>query len=228
MSSIPPLGFGERASDIAREADRTRHLWDLSYKDNNIILVIIMLDGTGSMQTYMNICQSHAVRMGKGIKKNNPSCQVLFAFIVYRDPISASSDRHLKISLTPEMWKFERLLQRAVAQGGGDYAEDVNGALQWLNSILHNHSTSADMKRTSVIVYHITDAPGHGFCVHPDVSENEYHEHDRHNTEIERQKMRDEITQLGAYKQQVRCMSYQLIGHYHGIIRITVRICQRS
>jgi len=123
---------------------------------SNIVELCFLMDCTGSMGSYISMCQNKINEIVDIITRDNPSTVIRIAFVGYRD----HSDAPVKtLPFCTEVNTVKSYISRELkADGGGDIPEDICGGL--LNAI----NLEWNCKNRLLIL--ITDAPCHGNMYH--------------------------------------------------------------
>ena len=121
--------------------------------------ILFIVDSTESMKDYINICIKKCADIVERINfEFSYEINFYYGAIFYRDPIDQKlDDIHEYIPLTSNKTEFQKSLKLIKASGGGDYAEDWNGAYE---IALNKINWSSDI--SNKIVVHIADASAHG------------------------------------------------------------------
>lgn len=116
--SAQRLGEGGTLSfDLSKDAAQVQQL-DL----------LLTLDATGSMSDEMRYLQVELVAILDRLKDSNPSLDIRAGFIVYRDEGDAYVVRD--VPFTEDLADFKAQLSEQSAQGGGDFPEAMQDAMQ--------------------------------------------------------------------------------------------------
>lgn len=133
--------------------------------------ICFCLDCTGSMSRWLEAAKAQMTDVIDGIQKriatNYPSVvlKLRFAIVGYRDV--NDQPQFFIHDFTEDVGKIHQFLKNLKAQGGGDVAEDVLGALdQCLNM------TWSETNARFIVL--ITDAPGHGPVLNNIVASDDY------------------------------------------------------
>ena len=125
----------------------------------------IVMDTTGSMSNWLDVCKHHAAEVGPAIKRcmekanAGRSCEVKLGFVSCKDfNDSGVADKgHLESHpLDANSETVQACISKCRATGGGDICEDVTGALDAAQSPMMGWS------RRNKLVIHFVDAPPHG------------------------------------------------------------------
>ena len=90
--------------------------------------VLFIFDTTGSMQEEINRLKNTIDIINRNIEAFSPAPQVRFGMVLYKDKQDQYDTK--MIPFTSDLDKFQRELDNVNAQGGGDYPEDLQAALQ--------------------------------------------------------------------------------------------------
>lgn len=120
--------------------------------------ICIVLDCTGSMRKYITAVRAQLYQLTASVKSTYPEFAIRFAFVGYRD--HCDDNRYFVLDFTTDVNELEFALCKQKAYGGGDRPEDVLGAL----NICLDLNWSSNIR----ILFHIGDAPCHGYRFHPD------------------------------------------------------------
>ena len=139
--------------------------------------ILFMVDATESMVSYINLCINNCSNIVEQINNyfyNEKKIFKRFRYgaIFYREPIDQKNDVHNIIHLTSNKNEFQYYIKNIEAKGGGDYAEDWNGAYEIaLNEIKWSS------ERNNKIIIHFADASAHGKeFIEPGLSDNHPYE----------------------------------------------------
>jgi hypothetical protein len=98
------------------------------------------------------------------VKTKNPKANIRVGFVGYRD---IHDHEHFVIKdFTYEHRSITNVLAHTRAEGGGDVAEDVAGALKQVNQL--------SWKAQNKFVFHVADAPAHGTDYHENGVSDDY------------------------------------------------------
>jgi hypothetical protein len=123
--------------------------------------VLIVMDITGSMQSWINSARDTVLGAFDTIQKQYPNSHIRLGLVCYRD--IGDDERYVLHPLTENISDVQRVLKEVVAKGGDDAAEDVAGALENVLEIFREPRPSISPIRT---VLFVTDAPAHGLRYH--------------------------------------------------------------
>ena len=129
-------------------------------KDNINIDIIIVMDCTGSMQSWINVAKDTVLESFSDIQKHYPDSVIRLGLVCYRD--IGDDEQFIVSPLTENIEYIQKVLKEVKALGGGnDEAEDVAGALEKTIELFVD-SNSNTMKN----ILFVTDAPAHGLRYH--------------------------------------------------------------
>ncbi|CAG9460203.1 unnamed protein product [Pedinophyceae sp. YPF-701] len=135
--------------------------------------MLIIIDATGSMRKYID-----AVRKGikedviTAFRKRYPRSigNVRYGVLAYRDvtdPAENNLAHFESLDFTTDVEKVGEFLDGLIAEGGGDAAEDVLGAMLEASKIKKaGQDGRFSWESEHKIVYHVCDAPAHGEEMH--------------------------------------------------------------
>jgi len=113
------------------------------------------MDCTGSMGSYIRMCQEKINLIVDIIIKDNPNTNIKIAFVGYRD----HKDSPVKpLSFTSNVTDVKLFISQVSAQGGNDIPEDVCGGFRT--------AINLSWKSSHRLMILITDAPCHGDMYH--------------------------------------------------------------
>ena len=125
----------------------------------------IVMDTTGSMSKWLEVSKRHAAEVGPAIKKemekanDGRACEVKLGFVSCKDfnRSRVADDGHLESHpLDANSETVQACIRKCRATGGGDFCEDVAGALDAAQSPMMGWA------RRNKLVIHFLDAPPHG------------------------------------------------------------------
>lgn len=119
--------------------------------------LLFLMDATGSMSTYIEAAKKQVKNIVSDINRaffNEADVRV--AVVAYRD--HGDKNRIEFLDFTTDVGKVFRFLDRLIAMGGDDVAEDVLGGLR--------RALAASWKHQTRCIMHIADAPAHGKDLH--------------------------------------------------------------
>lgn len=117
----------------------------------------VMLDCTGSMGSYIQMCQKKIKDIISQVKEAYCKSEIRISIVAYRD--FCDKNRFEILSFTSSLNDAKIFLDKLKADGGGDTPEDVNGAFQ-------KALFEIEWKSTVRLLVHIADAPCHGKKFH--------------------------------------------------------------
>ena len=127
-----------------------------------LVKIAFVLDCTASMEEWIYAAQTKIREIVETSKRDHPLAQFEVGLVAYRD-YGDIARFHTMDFTTPE--EVMESLQDIHAEGGDDEAEDVAHALR---QVMELDWMDADLR----MVFHITDAPAHGYMFHrPHVSD---------------------------------------------------------
>lgn len=142
-----------------------------SPEDQNNIDLCFIIDCTSGMLPYITMLSSKLVDIYEKIKYKSQKGKVRIAVVAYRD--IKDKNRFEVLSFTDSIQDVSKFLGNLKDQGGNDIPDDVNGGLQ--KSLFE-----IEWKSNTKVLYHITDAPAHGYMFHDQKDDHPYgHESDK-------------------------------------------------
>lgn len=123
-----------------------------------------MLDCTASMGPWIEAAKTKILDLLDDLRDNHPNFKIYAAFIGYRD----FGEQWYTVNFTENYTRLYDTVMGIDALGGGDAAEDVAGAYDWVSKL----KWDADVRA----VFHITDAPNHGMVYHDHKVSDDYPE----------------------------------------------------
>ena len=127
-------------------------------KQTRLNLLFIM-DITNSMDAYLNQAKAGILDMIKEIQSNCAGIEIFLGFIGYKDFNDLDfGEEYINLEFTKDYESIKKNIQNAEAEGGGDYPEDLCGAL----SLALNKNWNGK-SRFAILV---TDSPCHGEKYH--------------------------------------------------------------
>ena len=118
--------------------------------------VALVLDCTASMSPWIRMACDQLEVIFNDVKTKNPKANIRVGFVGYRD---LHDHEHFVVrDFTYDHRSITDVLARTRADGGGDVAEDVAGALDQVNKLT--------WKAQNKFVFHVADAPAHGDDYH--------------------------------------------------------------
>lgn len=118
--------------------------------------ILFMMDSTGSMALYITETKNVISKLVKETKSAFPEAEIRVAMLAYRD--ITDKNRFEKFEFSKSIDEFENFVGKLCATGGGDTAEDINGALQ--------KAIEFNWESATRILFHIADAPCHNKIYH--------------------------------------------------------------
>jgi hypothetical protein len=138
-----------------KDADITRAI-DLVRAAEEVDLVFV-LDATGSMRSDIEGAKNAIRNIVKRVRITNPDLKLRVACVCYHD--IGDSPQHVIQDITTDIGAFSTFLDNvAVSGGGGDWAEDIAGALKLACGLPWSSATR--------LIFHIADMPCHGLKFH--------------------------------------------------------------
>ena len=133
--------------------------FDKIFKNNNLTSnefdIIYLIDGTGSMGSYLAAARDQCINISNQLKKELPQFDFNFGAVIYRDPVDCPGEKHNTYTLKQNVSLLKSELASETPNGGGDGPEDWVGAYDMaLNNIAWREGTR--------LIIHIADAPAHG------------------------------------------------------------------
>jgi vacuole morphology and inheritance protein 14 len=127
----------------------------------NTLKVCFVLDCTASMSPWIYAAKNKILDVLEDLSSDHQNFKIYVAFIGYRD----FEDDWIEVNFTDNHRHVHDVIMGLDAIGGDDVAEDVAGAYNKLNNLHWDASVRA--------VFHIGDAPAHGYVYHDErVSDN--------------------------------------------------------
>ena len=158
IDKIPDI-LKKKDGKISLDFDLIRNPSKNDIINRNICDVLFMVDATGSMSSYIKSAIQNCSNIIERLNLfYNYEKRFKYGAIFYRDPIDCrDTDKHSFFPMTSNKNEFQNWIKTITAQGGGDLAEDWNGAYELaLNQM--NWSSGNNNK----IVVHIADSSAHG------------------------------------------------------------------
>jgi len=121
---------------------------------DSVLKVCFVLDCTASMGPWIDAARNRILDLLEDLRDKHPNFKICVAFIGYRD----FGEQWYMVNFTENYRKIHDTVMSIDALGGGDEAEDVAGAYEWMTKL----NWHADVRA----VFHITDAPNHGMVYH--------------------------------------------------------------
>jgi hypothetical protein len=163
------------------------------------VLLMFLFDATASMGSYMRLCRDSVKKISSLLNKNFEGIGLRVACVAYRDPLESAhfpDDNHdHEVLETTTSSAFCEFMNNLSAEGGGDAAEDVAGALELLNSLIEKE----DDLDQALLVIHVTDCGGHG-----------WHHDDNHDTQTERDRLSSAVSELVLYGERFSSFEYHM------------------
>jgi hypothetical protein len=128
----------------------------------NTVKVCFVLDCTASMSPWIYAAKNKILDLLEDLSKNHNNFKIYAAFIGYRD----FEDPWVEVDFTHNHQQIHEAVMKLDAFGGGDVAEDVAGA--------YKRVTSLNWGASIQTVFHIGDAPPHGYMYHEDHISDDY------------------------------------------------------
>lgn len=113
-----------------------------------------MLDCTASMSRWIYAAKNKILDILEDLSRDHQNFKIYTAFIGYRD----FEDTWIEVDFTNNYEQIHETVMAIDAIGGGDIAEDVAGAYKRVSSLQWDATIRA--------VFHIGDAPAHGYMYH--------------------------------------------------------------
>ena len=148
------FGYYENEEKINVKVD---FISNVSHKESNDFDIWYMIDGTGSMESYIEAAKTKCIEISEELDKTySKKLNFKYGAIFYRDPIDEKSDKHEKYPLD-SIINIKNNIENVKAYGGGDDPEDWVGAFKIaLDTIL------IGWRKGIKLIIHIADAPAHG------------------------------------------------------------------
>ena len=133
-------------------------------QDHNIknIDVIIVMDSTASMQSWINSAKNTLLESFNDIRNEYTDSIIRLGLVCDRD--IGDDEQYVVAPLTENIESIQSILKEIRAEGGNDTTEDVAGALEKVLELFRENQRVTDVVRT---VLFVTDAPAHGLRYHP-------------------------------------------------------------
>ena len=130
---------------------------NVSHKENNDFDILYMIDGTGSMESYIEAAKQKCIEISEELEKTYiKKLNFKYGVIFYRDPIDDKNDKHEKYPLD-DIINIKEKIKNVKAYGGGDEPED------WVGAFKIALDTDIIKWREGIkLIIHIADAPAHG------------------------------------------------------------------
>ena len=128
-----------------------------SYQESKNFDILYMIDGTGSMHSYIEAAKKKCIEISEELERNYiKKLNFKYGMIFYRDPIDEKSDKHEAFDLD-DINKVKDKIKSVKAHGGGDGPEDWVGAFK-----IALNTDIIRWRRGIKLIIHIADAPAHG------------------------------------------------------------------
>lgn len=128
----------------------------------NTVKVCFVLDCTASMSPWIHAAKNKILDLLEDLSKNHTGFKIYAAFIGYRD----FEDPWVEVDFTDNHQQIHDVVMKLDAFGGADVAEDVAGAYKRVTSLQWGANIQA--------VFHIGDAPAHGYMYHEEHISDDY------------------------------------------------------
>jgi len=122
---------------------------------SNTVEVCFLMDCTGSMGSYIKMCQEKITQIVDIICSDNPNTSILISFVGYREHKDHSPS---VLSFNADVSSVKSFISTVKPLGGKDIPEDVCGGL--------NLAINLDWKTRHRLLILIADAPCHGKMYH--------------------------------------------------------------
>lgn len=149
----------DKAYEKQYEVHTAHHEFD-EKKPEQILDLCLIMDCTGSMSSWIEHCKETLHKVIDATVARDPNCKVRTAFVGYRDFCDGAAlfDLH---DFTYDADKVKAFISNCTAKGGGDFPEDVQGALR--KALDLSWMGLDDSVKLAVFV---ADAPAHGRQYH--------------------------------------------------------------
>ena len=148
------LGYYENEEKINVRVD---FMSNISHPENKDFDILYMIDGTGSMKSYIEAAKTKCIEISEELEKTyREKLNFKYGVIFYRDPIDEQTDRHEPYPLDYINIVREKI-EPVKAYGGGDGPEDWVGAFK-----IALDSNIIKWREGIKLIIHIADAPAHG------------------------------------------------------------------
>jgi Mg-chelatase subunit ChlD len=145
---------------ITQEQERSSTTWNASLtqtvdrsQSTNLDLLFV-IDATGSMGDEISRLQSTLQTVAQRVRELNGNHRVRFGLVSYRD--HGDSERTNLVPFTETLGDFQTRLNQLQADGGGDYAEDLEAGLD-----LAMREPAWSSEGATRLAFVIADAPPH-------------------------------------------------------------------
>ena len=119
--------------------------------------VAIVMDSTGSMQTWIDSASDTVLEAFTTLQNENPNATFRLACVCYRD--IGDEIPFIIVPFTEDISEVQTSLKNVKALGGSDEAEDIAGALEKVLKLEWSQDTCK-------LVLWVCDAPAHGSIYH--------------------------------------------------------------
>lgn len=145
----------DKAYEKQYEVHTAHHELD-DNKPEQILDLCLIMDCTGSMASWIEHCKETLLTVIDSTVARDPTCKVRTAFVGYRDFGDGMGlfDLH---DFSYDADKVKEFISNCTAKGGGDFPEDVQGAIR--KALDLNWMGLDDSVKLAVLV---ADAPAHG------------------------------------------------------------------
>jgi len=124
-------------------------------KKNSNVDIAFMMDATGSMGSYIETVKNEINDIVARVHSEFEDAVVRVAFVAYRD--YGDGSKHFEIfDFTEDVTLFTDFVDGVSASGGGDFPEDVLGAI--------DKTIQLTWKAANKIFFQCGDSPPRGFC----------------------------------------------------------------
>jgi hypothetical protein len=130
------------------------------------VYICILMDCTGSMQTWINAARDQIRTILDQTRQTHPTAAFQVGFVGYRD--FGDREQLITIPFTVDIEDLRRQIGQIQADGGNDCAEDVAGGLEAALNMFQGITTGVRQ------VVHIADAPAHGNMYHDVIVSDRY------------------------------------------------------